>query len=209
MGIKFRRGFTLAEVLTVLTIIVIVCCVLMPAILSAKSSAKMASSSENLHQLSLAAILYSGDNDDLLPFYRNNEVLLLTYDPNVTTSGIPTDSKMPQELTQSLSPYLHSESVWFCTSDPYLSTGTPFGELNHAYSSYLYTALPPDLHSPVHWPIVSRLSRLALASSLFVEPIGNTGSGLHTYWKNGVSHAALSDGSIQTSHISSTSVGPP
>jgi prepilin-type N-terminal cleavage/methylation domain-containing protein/prepilin-type processing-associated H-X9-DG protein len=59
-----NRAFTLIELLVVIAIIAILAAILFPVFAQAKISAKRASSLSNVRQLSLAAIMYQGDNSD-------------------------------------------------------------------------------------------------------------------------------------------------
>jgi len=56
---SFKVGFSIVELLTVIAIIVVLAGTLMPAVASARRSAKEKGSLSNLHQLGMAAELYS------------------------------------------------------------------------------------------------------------------------------------------------------
>jgi len=62
-----RAGFTLVELLTVISIIAILMSILIPTISSVKTTARKTAGLGNLKAIGHALILYSQDNNDLLP----------------------------------------------------------------------------------------------------------------------------------------------
>ena len=62
-----RGGFTLIELLVVIAIIAILAAMILPAMSKAKDKAKGTHCINNLKQLTLGWIMYTGDNNDTLP----------------------------------------------------------------------------------------------------------------------------------------------
>ncbi|MDX2064891.1 MAG: prepilin-type N-terminal cleavage/methylation domain-containing protein [Fimbriimonadaceae bacterium] len=64
-----RKAFTLIELLVVIAIIAILAAILFPVFAQAKAAAKKSTSISNNKQITLAAIMYGGDFDDITPVY--------------------------------------------------------------------------------------------------------------------------------------------
>ena len=193
-----RTAFTLIELLVVVAIIATVSGILFPVFARAKERAKQTISSSNVRQIGLAAIMYSDDSDQVLPFYRNNELTLLALDPQVTTSGLPTDSKEPKQLIDCLHPYAKSNDVWFTEADPNRRKSVMFGNINHLNTSYEYVAWPLDYNFDLDktFPIVTRLESLHESGVLFADPVALT-TPWSTYWSSTVRQLVHAD-----SHVS-------
>lgn len=69
---KKHHGFTLIELLVVISIVALLIALLLPALRSARDAARSAACLSNLHQIGVAAALYSGDYDDTaVPAFTN------------------------------------------------------------------------------------------------------------------------------------------
>jgi prepilin-type N-terminal cleavage/methylation domain-containing protein/prepilin-type processing-associated H-X9-DG protein len=64
---RSRHAFTLIELLVVIAIIAILAAILFPVFAQSKAAAKKTSCLSNTKQLGLGWIMYSGDNDDVMP----------------------------------------------------------------------------------------------------------------------------------------------
>lgn len=67
---KTKNSFTLIELLVVISIISILISILLPALASARKSARGIVCANQLKQLSTLGMMYTNDNDDFLPFFR-------------------------------------------------------------------------------------------------------------------------------------------
>jgi prepilin-type N-terminal cleavage/methylation domain-containing protein/prepilin-type processing-associated H-X9-DG protein len=67
-----NRAFTLIELLVVIAIIAILAAILFPVFAQAKDAAKKTTCVSDSKQTVLAALMYAGDNDDVLPRHDNN-----------------------------------------------------------------------------------------------------------------------------------------
>ena len=72
MKMRFRRGFTLMELLVVIAIIAILAALLLPALSAAKERARRIQCLNNVQQIGLAMHLYASENRDLLPDCTTN-----------------------------------------------------------------------------------------------------------------------------------------
>ena len=72
-GRAARQGFTLIELLVVIAIIAILAALLLPALSSAKEKSRRAVCKNNVHQVTLAALMYAGDNREYFPSGKRDD----------------------------------------------------------------------------------------------------------------------------------------
>jgi prepilin-type N-terminal cleavage/methylation domain-containing protein/prepilin-type processing-associated H-X9-DG protein len=133
-----RSAFTLIELLVVIAIIAILAAMLLPALSKAKSKAHGIACLNNLKQLQLGWLMYSGDNNDkIVRNYEGNAPVVYPPDPAGKPGGeksswvLGTMSTLPAAtnhlLIQNglLYPFVNSVSVYKCPADRLERGGEP------------------------------------------------------------------------------------
>jgi prepilin-type N-terminal cleavage/methylation domain-containing protein/prepilin-type processing-associated H-X9-DG protein len=120
IGKKTLRGFTLLELLVVIAIIAILAALLLPVLARARERAKVTDCLNNMKQLTLGWIMYSGDNNDrLVPNWILN-VPNWTSAPESWVTG--NEQKLPEATNAAcvqngrLYNYIKSTAVYRCPS---------------------------------------------------------------------------------------------
>jgi prepilin-type N-terminal cleavage/methylation domain-containing protein/prepilin-type processing-associated H-X9-DG protein len=125
---KRKNAFTLIELLVVIAIIAILAAMLLPALAKAKIQAQKTFCMNNLKQIQLAWVVYSGENDDQIVPVSNHDSPLAT-DPLIAP-GAAEAQLFPGNVNYVTSinvlfarysllyPYLKSDVVFKCPADP-------------------------------------------------------------------------------------------
>ena len=143
---KRRAGFTLIELLVVIAIIAILAAILFPVFASARERARSASCLSNLHQIGLAILQYSDDNNGMVPFACDAE------DRHDNPSGALANVPF---LWYALNSYTKGNDVWRDPSDKGLSWlrddrgGTGWGGAGVKVKNLYYLTKNSPIHNPL------------------------------------------------------------
>lgn len=104
---KYRRGFTLLELLVVIGIIALLAAILFPVFARARENARRASCQSNLKQLMLGVVQYTQDFDERFP---------------LSVAGVGISRVQWPDLVM---PYVKSTQIFFCPSHKTTYPATP------------------------------------------------------------------------------------
>ncbi len=181
MKLKFRRAFTLVELLVVIGIIALLISILLPALSRAKEAAARTACLSNHKQILTAVHMYAGDNKGFLPFcnWRSYDNTFTGFCYKGVIAGGSTNAQVVQQLKQgSLFQYLKSEKIYRCPFDtePPGSVGNNAVGTVHHISSYSMNGAVNNFCNPMKW---TRLTQYKAGEILIWEIDEKGDSG---YW---------------------------
>ncbi len=157
-------GFTLLELMLVISIVVLVAGMLMSALNRTKNNALRLGCMDNLRQLQLAWGMYIEDNEDRMPLNQAgpiafNSKLGPRSSTNSWVAGNPREDKNTDGLKRgSLFPYVRTTDVYKCPTDSSKVSGQPNIDRTRSYAVSAY--LGGD-NSDKDTRVKSKLSELA------------------------------------------------
>ena len=133
-----QSAFTLIELLVVIAIIAILAAMLLPALSSARESARGSHCVNNLKQIALGIRMYVGDNE-YIPATKQHEIWWYTRIEPYLPAGESTTGKMANGATTTGPRWYFETTEYRCPSDAkqYMTTCAPGAGLSYGMNPFL------------------------------------------------------------------------
>jgi prepilin-type N-terminal cleavage/methylation domain-containing protein/prepilin-type processing-associated H-X9-DG protein len=147
-AVVVSRAFTLIELLVVVAIIAILAAILFPVFSQAKEAAKATACLSNMKQIGISLMLYQEDYDDQI-FFRtvsaNSVGRTRVTNPTYMSKTVNPSLYYPELWYNVLEPYLKSEKIWVCPSDPQPTLSADATGVANIPRSYIVSSAIEDL----------------------------------------------------------------
>jgi prepilin-type N-terminal cleavage/methylation domain-containing protein len=150
------NGFTLVELLVVISIIALLLAVLMPALAKVREQAKLAVCKSNLRQTGMAVYLYANDNKGEIPPFRRLTGFPPKYITETSIGNYVCDTGLGllfgQPYGYASPPYMPDAEFLYCPGDMTRKVGVAGRKRGHIAAnmtvSYLYIYFKADSKAP-------------------------------------------------------------
>jgi prepilin-type N-terminal cleavage/methylation domain-containing protein len=179
-----KRAFTLIELLVVLAILAILSAVLLPALASAKGSAKQSACLTNLRQIGMATLLYTDANDGVFPHNLGPRHVPGTFSDTLARDD-PSDRSNRFDghpVATAVAPFAGSREIWF---SPLQERSVPENgpSTNYQANAFVFVNSIPSADRPHAGPVtesdIASPPRTALWQNHFMQGRGSFRGGLN------------------------------
>ncbi len=181
--LKGKQGFTLIELLVVIAIIAILAALILPALAKAKVEAQKTTCMNNLKQIQLAWLMYSGDNNESIAPVSNYLPSFAT-DPAIAPGGAEaqvypgdvnniTSTNVMFPKLGVLFPFMQSDVIFKCPADPKMIPGyqirtTRSYSVNGWMNPTKSTAGSSYLHPQATYWVFKKQSDIRMTSNMYI-----------------------------------------
>ncbi len=147
--IKIKTGFTLLELLVVISIISVLTALLLPAVSRAKTRARRATCMNNLRQISLGVRMYADDSNDAFPPATNQTPAAFTAYTQLMKQYVGLTGSRPERARLFACP---ADTFYYLYQDRF--SQSLYLQADHYYSSYGFNGgnFPTGNPPVARWP---------------------------------------------------------